>query len=179
MDIIAIRNVREGTVRKFFEKWWPIEGVMKVDPGWVSIFVSGTQYFGSVSDYAELISIEMEKVVIYIKGNSGAVDRFCIYENGIYCPISKAEAEQPGMMRKNECWYLENRLSPWGIGEQDQWAIRGSIGRFDTENSAHFHASESALCDLAKAVAKGLALPRLWEAATIEEIASESSCKPM
>src|SRR5687768_15582684 len=117
MEIIAIRDVTEKALRKFFHNWGQIEGTLKVDHGWAFIFVAGTDDFESATDYAELVSIEMEKIVIYIKEQAGAVQRFCVYENGVYCPVSKAEAEQLGMIRKNSCWYLENRLAPWDISE--------------------------------------------------------------
>jgi len=179
MEIIAIRDVTEKSMRQFFRHWGQIEGTIKVDQGWVSIFVVDADDLESVTDYAELISIEMEKVVIYVKGQAGAVQRFCIYEHGIYCPVSKTEAEQLGMVRKNACWYLENRLAPWGVGEQDQWAIRGCIARFDTEAGPHGNQDESALSSLAAAIARAFGLPQWWQARTIDELTSDAVGKPV
>jgi hypothetical protein len=67
MDIIAIKGVRTESLRRFSKDWWSVRGVMKKHRGWLFLFVTGTDYWGTIDQYAELISIEMKKLAIYIE----------------------------------------------------------------------------------------------------------------
>jgi len=112
MDIIAIKGIRPESLIRFLKDWWPLRGVVKKAQGWLFIFVTSTEYFGTVNDYASLISAEIDRLVIYINGQSGVIDQFIIYDGGHLWPISKEHAQRLGKTRMHESWFIKNHCHP-------------------------------------------------------------------
>ena len=165
MDIIAIKGIRPESLSRFLNDWWPLRGVVKKARGWVFIFVSGTEYFGTVSDYASLISTEMDKLVIYIRGESGVVDEFTIYDGGQLCPTSEEHARRIGKPRTHESWFIKNRLGLWGVSNEAQVRIRELLGESDVGTSGsiiRLPSSDSHTHQLAVSLFDSWRLPRVW-----------------
>jgi hypothetical protein len=166
MDIIAIKGVRTESLRRFWKDWWPVQGFIMKQRGWLFLFITGTEYFGTIGQYAELISVVMEKLVIYIRGKSGVVEDFTIYERGIACPTSKVAG-------KHESWLIENRLSLWGMSEQDQENINKLLTEFNGDTSgpiSYLDLSNTRLTRLAVAMFTAWKLPTVWSANDVDKL---------
>jgi len=165
MDIIAIKGVRTESLRRFLKDWWPAQGLLEKKRGWLFLFITGTEYFGTISQYAQLISKEMEKLVVHIAGKSGVVDDFTIYDGGIACPASKVAG-------KHECWLIENRLAPWGMSDEGQANIRKLLAEFNSDTSeaiVHLDFSNNKLTRLAGALFAAWKLPIVWAADSLDK----------
>ncbi|MDB6067355.1 MAG: hypothetical protein JWR26_3563 [Pedosphaera sp.] len=173
MEVIAIKGIRTESLRKFSKRWWPVHGVVKSHRGWLFLFVTGTDESTTVVRYAELISVEMKKMVIYVRGESGSVNQFTIYEHGIACPTSKT----PG---KHDSWLIENRLSLWKVSEEDQEHIRNLLCEFSDDTSGpiiYLDTSNSRLKRLAEALFSSWKLPLVWTMDSIAGLADDKDCE--
>lgn len=173
MDIIAIRGTNTVSLRRFLKEWWALQGVLKKHRGWVFVFVTGKDYWGTVSQYAQLISSEMEKLVIYINGKSGVVNDFTIYERGVVCPAS----ETPGT---HESWLIGNRLSLWKVSKQNQESLRKILCEFSNDLSGpiiYLDTANTRLTRLAGALFGSWKLPLVWSANSVDELAKNEDCE--
>lgn len=183
MDIIAIKGVRIESLNRFLKDWWHLRGMVMKARGWLFIFVTGTDYFGTVNDYASLISTEMDKLVIYINGKSGVIDQFVIYEQGILCPASEEQAaRRPGKSRTHESWFIKNRLAFWGMREENREQIRALLGGPDdaaVDTIIRLPMSNATLNQLAGRLFDSWRLPIVWSAENVEAVAKDENVIPI
>jgi hypothetical protein len=173
MNIIAIKGTRIESLYRFWRDWGHVYGVMKKSRGWLFLFVTRTSSKETVANHARLISAELKKMVIYIDGASGVVNEFTIYEGGIACPASKT----PG---KHESWFIENRLSLWGMGEQDQENLRKLLSEFNVNGSGpiiYLDTANTRWTRLAEGLFGFWKLPRVWSVKSIENLAADEACE--
>jgi hypothetical protein len=174
MDIIAVRGIRSDSFRRFLTDWWAVRGVIKKHRGWTFLFITGTDYWGTIAEYAKLISNETTKLVIYMEGNAGVVKQFTIFEEGIVCPISKTRGQ-------HESWLIENRLSLWGISSRNQTILRRVLYEFTDDTAGPIiclDTSKTRLNRLAGALFDSWKLPKVWSVDSIDELANDKDCEP-
>ena len=150
-----------------------MQGLINKKRGWLFLFINGTEYFGTISQYGQLISHEMEKLVVYIAGQSGVVEDFTIYEGGIICPASKVAGQ-------HESWLIENRLSLWGVSKEDQASICKLLAEFNSDTSeaiVHLDFSNNRLTRLAGALFAAWKLPVVWAADSLDKMHDNSECE--
>lgn len=174
MDIIVIKGMRLKALRRFFEIWGSLEGVIQERRGWTIIFVAGTDYAGSIWQYATLMSATLQMRVICIKGKSGVVEEFAVLESGVPCPPSREQMPA----RQHESWLMANKLVDWGIRGAQQDAIKKILDEFsgtDGGKIIYLDAAGTKTTRLATALFEAWKLPIVWTAENIEQVAAEES----
>ena len=180
VEIIAVRAVKEVVLRRFWEDWGAVHGVMSANGQWKAVYVEWCAFWAGVADYAMLMSMELEKQVVYIEGGEGTVEVFCIYELGIYCPVSRHEADALGKTRLHPSWYIQNRLKVWGIPDEKHDAIMTCIREYDSKilgDGTYERVERGTVTRLANVLLGALGLPALWTPSSIEEVMKAASCK--